>query len=182
MAISLSYSSSLLLSILLLSFLLLNHESDAAANELLNSICSTTSKPALCVKALKSDPRTAKADIKGLGGITIDLAQSNAKSTKNMIGSLIKQTSDHKLKGTYQTCHENYVDAISDLDRCKKHLESGDYASLNIHGSAALDGPDTCNDNFEGPLAESSKLKQANEHLEGLCSTILAISSRLKPK
>ncbi|XP_059630022.1 pectinesterase inhibitor-like [Cornus florida] len=178
MAFSLSVSSLTLLSIFL-SFLFFNH-SLAASNKLINSICSSTHNPSLCVQSLKSDPRTASADLKGLGGISIDIAQSNAKSTYNMILSLIKRTTDPKLKGRYDTCRENYDDSISDLDESRQLLKSGDYAGLNIHASAALDGGETCNDNFEGPPAEPAQLKQANQRLEDLCSIILVISNRLK--
>ncbi|XP_059630023.1 pectinesterase inhibitor-like [Cornus florida] len=177
MASSLSVSSSLLLPIFL-SFLFINH-THAATNELITSICSSTTNPSLCVQSLKSDPRTASADLKGLGAISIDIAQSNAKSTLNMIVSLVKQTTDPKLKGRYDTCRENYDDSVSDFDECRKFLKSGDYASLNTYASSALDGPDTCNDGFEGPPAEPPQLQAANKKLEGLCSIVLAISNRL---
>lgn len=172
------------ISSMLMTFLLLINGSfgrlstKIASNEL-NEICSTTQDPSFCVQALNSDPRTANADLKGLAQISIDLAKSSATKTTTLITSLVEKTSDPKLKGRYQTCAENYDNSISSLDDCTKSMSSGDYSSLNFQASAAMDGPMTCLDSFEGPPKDPSELPSKCEDLEHLCSIILAISKRL---
>ncbi|KAL6990159.1 hypothetical protein U1Q18_015906 [Sarracenia purpurea var. burkii] len=154
-----------------------------ATNALISDICSQTQNPSLCLQALNSDPRSATtADLKGLARISIDITQTNAKQTSDLIASLSKGATSPILKGRYDTCAENYDDAVADLDDASKALDSGDIGTLRIKASAASDGPETCEDSFEGPPAEPSQLQQANKKVEGLCSIILVIGSRLQSR
>ena len=172
-------------SMLMMFLLLINIDSSLgrpstklSGNEV-QEICSTTQNPSFCVQTLNSDPRTAAADLKGLAGISIDMAKASAKETATLISSLVENSSDPKLKGRYQTCAENYDDSIDSLDDCTKSVSSGDYNSLNFQASAAMDGPVTCLDSFDGPPKDPSQLPSKSEDLEHLCSIILAISKRL---
>ncbi|KAL6325911.1 hypothetical protein AAG906_038402 [Vitis piasezkii] len=172
------------ISSMLMVFLLLingsfSRPSVKIANNELTEICSTTQDPSFCVQALKSDPRTANADLKGLAQISIDLAKASATKTTTLITSLVEKANDPKLKGRYETCAENYDDSISSLDDCTQSVSSRDYVSLNFQASAAMDGPVTCLDSFEGPPKDPSELPTKSEDLIHLCSIILAISKRL---
>lgn len=91
----------------------------------------------------------------------------------------MEKDNDPKLKGRYQTCAKNYDSSISSLDYCTKSVSFGDYSSLNLQASVAMDGPITCLDSFEGPLTDLSEMPRKCEHLEHLCSIILAISKRM---
>ena len=111
-------------SMLMMFLLLINIDSSLgrpstklSGNEV-QEICSTTQNPSFCVQTLNSDPRTAAADLKGLAGISIDMAKASAKETATLISSLVENSSDPKLKGRYQTCAENYDDSIDSLDDC----------------------------------------------------------------
>ena len=178
--ITFSFGNSFLLVSLLLTFLLFTTLSYARpTNDLISDICSKTRNPTACSQALRSDHRSASADLKGLGQIGIDLAQASAKTTYNLIASLEKTTSDPKLKGRYSSCLENYDDAIGYLDDCRRFLWSGDYGSLSTYASAVLDEPETCQDSFEDPPAAPPQLQLGNQKLENLSSVNLAISSRL---
>lgn len=142
-------------------------------------ICSTTLDPPFCVQALNSDSRTAGADLKGLAQISIGLTKSDATKTATLIASLVKKAKDAKLKGRYESCAENYDNSISSLEECKESVSSGDYVSLNFQASAAMDGPTTCLDGFEGPPEAPSQLSSKCQDSVHFCSIILAISKRL---
>ncbi|KAH0690311.1 hypothetical protein KY290_018551 [Solanum tuberosum] len=121
----------------------------------------------------KADPRSKGAILEGLAIISIDLSQKNAKSTRDLVSTLLKQATDPNLKTRYSSCLENYNGTINDLGELPGFLKSKDYESLNIHASAASDGPSTCDDNFSGPPTESPQLKNASGNLQGLIRIIL---------
>ncbi|XP_057476688.1 pectinesterase inhibitor [Actinidia eriantha] len=178
-----SYCSSSLFVSLLLVILFISPSSQRpsvkAENHLISEICPKTRNPSLCLQALKSDPRSASKDLKGLGQFSIDIAEVFAKQTSKIIASLTNQATDPKLKGRYETCSENYSDAIDSLGQANQFLKSGDYNSLNIYASAAFDGAVTCEDSFEGPPDIPTQLHQADLKLEDLCDIILVISNLL---
>lgn len=152
-----------------------------STSDLISEICSKTQNPSLCLQALRSDRRSARADLKGLALISIDIAQSNAKQTANqLIPALSRGATSPKLKGRYDTCAENYRETIDNLNQARTALNARDIGTFRTRASAALDGPDTCEDSFEGPPAEPKQLRDANNKLEGLCSIILAIGARLE--
>ncbi|XAR62528.1 Pectinesterase [Bertholletia excelsa] len=147
--------------------------------DLISDVCKTTQNPSLCEQTLRSDPHAAGADLKGLGFISIGISQTNAKQTSGIIASLQKQATDPKLKERLGTCAETNSDAIDNLNEANQALKNNDIATFRTRASAALDGPVTCDDSFEGPPAEPSQLQQANKKLEGLISTVLAVGAKL---
>lgn len=171
MASPVIHISSMLMAFLLLINGSFGRPSTMIVSNELNGICSTTQDPSFCIQVLNSNPRTANANLKGLTQISIDLAKSNATKTTTLITSLMEKDNDPKLKGSYQTCAKNYDSSISSLDDCTKSMSSGAYSSLNLQASAAMDGPITCLDSFEGPLKDLSELPNKCEDLEHLCST-----------
>lgn len=170
------FASSLLLALALaLPFMIF------ASENLISVICSKSINPPLCLKALKSDPRSANANLRSLAQISIDLAQASAKETSTMVELLTKNATNRRLKAQYQTCTENYDDAISNLADANNFLKSGDFESLNVYASAVVTDADTCEDSFvESPgSVEPRQLKQANKKLEDFANIILVIAHRL---
>ncbi|KAK6795089.1 hypothetical protein RDI58_008542 [Solanum bulbocastanum] len=175
MALSYNFVTFLIVFLLSISVTLTSVKSD-----LIDDICSKTLKKAVCLSALRADPRSKGANLEGLATISIDLSQKKAKSTHDLVSTLLKQATDPNLKTRYSSCLENYNDTINDLGELSGFLKSKDYESLNIHASAASDGPSTCDDNFSGPPTESPQLKNASDNLQGLISIILVVSNQLK--
>nr|XP_027098787.1 pectinesterase inhibitor-like [Coffea arabica] len=127
------------------------------------------------------DPRSGSADLKGLGQIAIDLSTNSAKSTKALVDSLKQNASDARLKGIYDSCLENYGDSIDDLADATTKLGSGDYQGVALTASAALDGPDTCDDNFtDAKLTEPPNLAEASQNVQTLIEVVLVIANRLQ--
>ncbi|XP_059315563.1 pectinesterase inhibitor-like [Lycium ferocissimum] len=147
--------------------------------DLVDDVCSKTQKPAICLSALRADPRSKGANLEGLATISIDASLKNAQSTRNLVNTLLKQATDPKLKTRYASCLENYNDAVDDIGGLPAFLKSKDYGGLNTHASAASDDPSTCDENFSGPPAEAPQLKDASDKLQGLISIVLVISNLL---
>ncbi|KAH7844491.1 hypothetical protein Vadar_028601 [Vaccinium darrowii] len=156
-------------------------------SKLINQICSKAENPSLCLKVLNSDPRSARADLKGLGRISIFMAQKHAKQTSDLITSLRKGPSSY-LTGQYDVCAEVYGSAIGDLNGArqilfKKVLSPSDISTFHSRASAAFTRPVTCEDALLGPdepSHEPPKLKQANDMFKGLCSIVVEIGASLK--
>ncbi|KAK4735215.1 hypothetical protein R3W88_009476 [Solanum pinnatisectum] len=173
----LSYISALflLVSLLSISFTLTSVRAD-----LISDVCSKTQKPAICLSALRGDSRSKGANLEGLAAISIDISLKNMQSAHDLVNTLFKQATDPKLKTRYSSCLENYNDGIDDLRGLPALLKFRDYAGLNIHASAALDDPSTCDDNFSDLPAEAPQLKAASDKVQGLIGIILVISNLLK--
>ncbi|KAI8561909.1 hypothetical protein RHMOL_Rhmol04G0378800 [Rhododendron molle] len=162
--------------------------SDARPNRkptttLINQICSQAQNSSLCLQVLESDPRSAHADLGGLGKISIDIARKDAKQKSNLIASLKKEATNSSLKGRYDYCAELYGDAIDDLHGAgqilnKKVLSPFDISTFRIKASAAFSGPNFCFE--EVPPNEPSKLKEAFKKFKDLCEIVLVIGASLK--
>lgn len=141
--------------------------------DLVGDICAKSQNPSFCLDFFKSDH---SATLVNLGIKAIDRAGSSAGDTKKLIDSLVKGTTDPSLKGKYQSCSENYGDAVSTLSEARKSLN--DPKTLNIKVSAVMTDVDTCEDGF-GKSPVNPKLKDGNTFLTNVCSVALVISNRL---
>ncbi|KAI8561911.1 hypothetical protein RHMOL_Rhmol04G0379000 [Rhododendron molle] len=97
----------------------------------------------------------------------------------------MKGATDSSLKERYGVCAELYGSAIDDLNKAgqilnKKVLSASDISTFRSEASAASDGPVTCEDGFEGPPNEPSKLKEANKKFKDLCDIVLVIGASFK--
>ncbi|CAN4088054.1 unnamed protein product [Withania somnifera] len=171
---ALSYTSALFLIVFLLSI------SFNVRADLMNDVCAKTNKPAICLSALNGDSRSKCANLEGLAIISIDISLKNMESTRDFVNSLLKQAIDVALKTRYDSCLENYNDSVDELKELPSFLKSKDYIGLNVHASAALDGPATCDDNFSTPPIEAPQLKAASDKLIALIDIILVISNLLR--
>lgn len=176
-------SSTFLLSLsLVLPFIRLSSASLSVkvTNDVLSDVCSKTQNVTLCLQTLKADPRTLRADLKGLGQISVDLALSKAKDTKNYVGSLIMKTEiPPPLKQKYLLCSVNYDNSISDLEAAKQAFSSGDYKGVDMKASGAMWETNECRENFKEPPFDPSQLPKWNQDFDFICSIILIISNLL---
>lgn len=148
----------------------------ATNNDLLNTVCSTTQNPSFCLKALKSDPRSATADVHGLAKISIDMARAIAVRTFGFIGSLDKRETNPQLKKRYALCSVSYDNAIGYAEAAEGSLGTQDYQSLSIQASAVMSEVDECEESFKTPPPGSSTIRLANRMLDDLSDIIYEIT------
>ncbi|CAN6855866.1 unnamed protein product [Brassica oleracea] len=128
-------------------FLLLN--CFAAAQTLIRDSCKTTAakdpnlKYDFCVQSLEQDPQSKTAT---------RIVETILKSKKYAPGT----------EPALRTCVELYDDANDSLKEALMNVKSGDYRSANVHLSAALDEPGTCEDGFKEKHAKSPVTNENN--------------------
>ncbi|PSR97867.1 Pectinesterase [Actinidia chinensis var. chinensis] len=173
-------SSSLFVSLtLVILFISLSSEMPRvkAENDLINKYVPTLSNASRCLQVLKSDPRSASADLKGLGKISINKAKASAKQTSKLIASLKICATDSILKGQYGLCSQDYSDAFNSLEEAKRFLKFGDYVNFGIYAAAAFGGAEELFE--EGPPDQPNQLWPADQELKDLCDIVKVLSSRL---
>ncbi|XP_028053959.1 pectinesterase inhibitor-like [Camellia sinensis] len=72
--------------------------------DLIADTCKKSENPDLCNSTLRSDPRSAKADAKGLARIMIEAALTKASTTFNQVKKLLSKTTEPVLKGCLTIC------------------------------------------------------------------------------
>ncbi|XP_004236545.1 pectinesterase inhibitor-like [Solanum lycopersicum] len=143
--------------------------------DLIDEICSKTDVKKVCYYALREDPRSKGAKPEGLMAIVIDLSQKNATFACNLVSTLLKGTTDPKLKSRYTLCLGNYNKASDIVAKMPDLLKSKDYYGLSANASAAIREPSTCDNNFIEPPVEVPKLREASDNLRGLIDVILVL-------
>ncbi|KAI3460139.1 hypothetical protein Pfo_016802 [Paulownia fortunei] len=144
--------------------------------DLIGDVCSKSSNPSLCNQALRSDPRSRGADLRGLGQIIIEKARAATQATINVAKSVANGSN----KGKANTCMETCNDAKHSLNDCQKLLKAHDRSSISTlksAGAAALTDVGTCDDEFGA--TEPPKLKQASRKAQDLIDVLLVIANGL---
>ncbi|XP_059435194.1 pectinesterase inhibitor-like [Corylus avellana] len=176
-------SSSLIISHLLAIILLCICPTNARpvvkiSESMLNFICSKTEDPAFCMQALKSDPRTATADLQGLAQVSIDLANATAAGAYPLIQTQLHQTKDPALKQQYTECLDSYEEAIDDIEFAREKWSSKDYIALNQAASACMTDATECQDAITTD-DQAFSLPEETKKLFQLCKITLLISGSL---
>ncbi|KAF7147980.1 hypothetical protein RHSIM_Rhsim03G0038700 [Rhododendron simsii] len=141
--------TSLTMSGMSLHFLLilftLNYHSHA---DLISSTCEKNEEDIdLCISTLRSDPRSAAADVAGLARIMFDATLAKATATLNQIKDLLKKTSDPVLREYLNVCVEQYDDAIEDIPVAIQNVGSNNFAS-RIKADDVVDEARSCEEIF----------------------------------
>lgn len=147
-------------------------QNNAGAGDLVQKICTKARNPNFCNDFFKADHGVSSLQI--LGQKAFDNAKASVTKANNIIASLVKTTTDPSLKEKYNSCLENYGDAISSLDEARNSFN--DPKTMNIKVTAVMTNVDTCNDGIAG---KPVNLKTENEHVDNICSIILVISNLL---
>ncbi|GMH09263.1 hypothetical protein Nepgr_011104 [Nepenthes gracilis] len=132
-----------------------------------------------CVAAFKSDPssRTARS-LEQLAFISLKLDTSNAKALVPRIRSLLNDKKfDEYAKRCLQDCLDLYSDAISSLNDAVADFKARDYMKANIDVSAAMEAPDTCEDQFKEKQGEATPLTKENSYFTQLTAISLSLTN-----
>ena len=77
-------------------------------------------------------------------------AASKTINVKGIVETILKSKKYAPgTESTIRTCVKLYDDANGSLNEALMSVKSGDYRSANVHLSAALDAPSTCEDGFK---------------------------------
>ncbi|KAG5237625.1 hypothetical protein OIU77_013442 [Salix suchowensis] len=166
-------------------FLLVNflHQPTALVGaDLVQETCQKTRYPDLCVKTLKSNPRSSSADVKGLAHIMLEANLANSKVSLAKVEKLLKESGDKSLKKCLDDCAEQYDTAANeDFPTAIQSLERNDLGTAKTYASAALDAPGNCRDTFsEDPGVKTPPdLTKLNDYSEQLSVTALMMLNNL---
>lgn len=125
---------------------------------LIDQTCKKTPNYNLCVSSLKSDPRSGKAGVAGLGFITVDIAKDKATDAANRINELLKQSpSDQRLK----TCATFYhTILVADVPEASQGFKLGNPKFAEQGMNDAADAAEACEKEFssKSPLTDKNKV------------------------
>ncbi|KAF8117168.1 hypothetical protein N665_0012s0172 [Sinapis alba] len=149
-------------------FLLLN--CFATAQTLIRDSCKTAAakdpnlKYDFCVQSLEQDPQSKTAtSLAGLVLASTNNAATKATNVKGIVEAILKSKKfTPATEDALRTCVELYDDAKDSLNEALMNVKSGDYRSANVHLSAALDEPSTCEDGFKQKHAISPVTNENN--------------------
>ncbi|KAL8042334.1 hypothetical protein ABFX02_09G044300 [Erythranthe guttata] len=142
----------------------------------LENVCSGCKDKAFCMRVLGSDPRSPNAGYDELAGIAIELASASATATRPKILSLLRSAKDPQLISNFQTCNENYGNALDSLRRAPESLKRRDYVDLHLQGDTVFEEVYECEHVFKS----GSPLTNENYRLEQLGIIIGVIASDAK--
>lgn len=144
---------------------------------LIESTCRKTPSFGLCVSSLKSDPKSSKADVPGLGLIMVNIVKAKATTTLNRIRALQKGRWGAAQKRALVSCGGNY-DAIlkGDVPEAIEALTKGDYKFAEQGANDAANEATTCEREF---TAGTSPLTALNKNVHDVSAIAAAIARTL---
>ncbi|KAL7263834.1 hypothetical protein ACSBR1_001899 [Camellia fascicularis] len=160
--------------VLLFVLLSLNYHSHA---DLIADTCKKSEYPDLCNSTLRSDPRSAKADAKGLAHIMLEVALTKASTTFNQVKNLLSKTTVPVLKRCLTICADMYDSIVEEIPKAIQNVGSDNNEAIH-QSDLALTDADTCEGIFsDGPNKRKSPLTANNnavQHLVAIAEDILA--------
>ena len=140
---------------------------------LIRQTCRRTNNFNLCVASLESDPRSLKADVKGLARISLQQVLVKANQTLQIVGKLFNQTHEFEFFGT---CIEEYNKAVSiELPGAIIALDSNDNGGSKQGAANVRDDANLC----EQQWASGSPVTNQNHAVRDLSMVAFGIISIL---
>lgn len=147
----------------------------------IEDLCKNTIDAQFCVKVLKSDPRTPKADFEGLTQISIDLSRSFVLETSAMLASLAKNdTQSALMKSRYTACLMQYGRSLNDMEYANECLKIKYLRGIYMAILSSKVAAGACTREFETPPADKSGLIERNRKLR-IYGQIIVLASVLMP-
>ncbi|KAM1356952.1 hypothetical protein ACFX13_031729 [Malus domestica] len=141
---------------------------------LIAQTCNQTPYPDLCVSTLQSDPRSAKADVKGLGIIMIDAVRAKAREANLQVEELIDREPGNT---PARNCRFNYDDIFQlDIPQAVEAFGKDDYKSAEIGMTNVVANADSCERGFSG----GSPFKDESQALHDVAYVAAAIAKVLR--
>ncbi|KAB1201074.1 Cell wall / vacuolar inhibitor of fructosidase 2 [Morella rubra] len=121
--------------------------SEDAPPKLVEEVCNRSGVSEFCVEALESDPRTASApDLLSIAKIALDLAKTNATSTRNYIDGMLKRDDTKPaLRPALEKCASSYELVFASFSSAHDELEE-DPMTANYDALIAGDYISSCDE------------------------------------
>ncbi|KAB2616059.1 cell wall / vacuolar inhibitor of fructosidase 1-like [Pyrus ussuriensis x Pyrus communis] len=141
---------------------------------LIAQTCNQTPYPDLCVSTLQSDPRSAKADVKGLGIIMVDAVRAKAHEANLRVEELIDREPGNT---PARNCGFNYDDIFQlDIPQAVEAFPKDDYKSVELGMTNVVANADSCERGFSG----GSPFKDKSQALHDVAYVAAAIAKVLR--
>ncbi|KAK1272357.1 hypothetical protein QJS04_geneDACA020610 [Acorus gramineus] len=123
-----------------------------------------------CVDVLRSDPKTNKSSLHDLSLVPLRLAISKATSTVSLLQTLLRKSSDPRVRGHLTNCLHQYSEMVTELIYSVEDIHSGDYFDADLKLRDALNSPGRCEDGFrsDGGGGGVSPVKGMNDEISNL--------------
>ncbi|XP_043720862.1 cell wall / vacuolar inhibitor of fructosidase 2-like [Telopea speciosissima] len=151
--------------------------------DFIQQTCKSTDNYNLCVSLLQSDPHTElKSNLPGILTIFIDISINKATSNRLYVENLLKTAKDEAAKKCLNTCKENYISSISNLQESLPELKSKTYWALRMDLSKAQLGGHICQFSDSPPSSFcKSNLKSRNDDFDQLSRFSLKVVDLIDP-
>ncbi|XP_058217633.1 uncharacterized protein LOC131328747 [Rhododendron vialii] len=152
--------------------------------DLIADTCRKTIYPGICVSTLRSNPRSAGANVTGLVRIVFDTALPKANSTLNLVNELYAKALKAKQTSFFEylsNCLNQYKEAVSGLNGCTEYLGSDNFGTV-LHATQAVSYVLICEKEFIAlrPIGgRASPITAQNNAMERLVSIALGIVKSL---
>ncbi|KAI8571299.1 hypothetical protein RHMOL_Rhmol01G0108700 [Rhododendron molle] len=152
--------------------------------DLIADTCRKTIYPGICASTLRSNPRSAGADVTGLARIVFDTALPKANSTLNLVNELYAKALKAKEQSFYEylsNCLNQYEEAVSSLNGCTEYLGSDNFGTV-LRATQAVSYVLICDKDFIAlrPIGgRASPIAAQNNAVEQLVSIALGIVKSL---
>ncbi|XP_057948345.1 pectinesterase inhibitor-like [Malania oleifera] len=138
------------------------------------NLCAHADYQALCKAVVKKEVHPAAATEKA-----IQAALKQANSAKSLAAKL-EAAKKGAARGAFDTCNDNFDDAISSLQTSLTSLKAKDKGTLSTNLSAVISDTVTCGDGLsEGPAGFGADLVKANQLLRQHASNCLALAEQV---
>ncbi|GFY81386.1 hypothetical protein Acr_01g0011950 [Actinidia rufa] len=150
----------------------LNYHSQS---DLIADTCKKTEFPEFCISTLRSNRRSASADVNGLARIVFEAGLAKATSTLNKVNLLLKKTTERILKQCLQICANVYDDALDNISQAIENVGSNNSQAVYYASEASINVED-CEESFdEEPNKRKSPLTGDNNVVDQLVNIGAAI-------
>ncbi|KAI8561783.1 hypothetical protein RHMOL_Rhmol04G0368300 [Rhododendron molle] len=146
--------------------------------DLVDGVCGETNNPGFCKATLRSDRRSATANLTGLGDVAIELTVGNSIAALTKIDRLKGQTKDAELKKRLDGCFLEYKLMVNNCANASKYLAARNYRVMDVAGDFIMAEINQCDKVFLIPPSYPSPITFENKKtslLGGIIRTIARI-------
>ncbi|CAH8356597.1 unnamed protein product [Eruca vesicaria subsp. sativa] len=143
---------------------------DIVTKDLLDKLCSQTTRHRFCVRWLTADTTTTSMNIHGLMELTVEKTRALGLNNLALMNDFARGAgNDKQLKSAYESCAESYGIAIKELEGAKEFLRNSSFQQAIWAASKALTYALACKDQFEGPSNEPPLVLNRSEKFITMC-------------